>query len=588
MLPEIYEFGEFKLYTKKKQLFRNNELVSIAPKAFKLLQFLIENRDTTFSNDEILDKVWKEDIVEPSNVTQTISIINKVLGSSDYIGNTPKFGYRFVGSIRELSEADLLKPYNGEENQNIDVPTEKTSDIEIGDEPEELNNQNKEESNQFRQEKSAQFESNETDEEKLPEQINQSRSTSPQIDREESIKTKPRFIQEEIGAKGSIPIPKEIINEEMDSFEDWLNESGGQIKKVFIIIVALGITTSVVFLFWGLNTNYSAAGIIAKLIVSISHLILIIFAFRYYRQHLGPNEFGAIEDDIKNGQLKNEIVDSTGYDNEQDWRTGRIIAIGVLKQFRRNWELLLLVWAFLYFVVSISGFVELKLMNSYSELVKNINKSVFSLFITLLNNLNTLFIALCFYTLNEPISIENKSHDGKEVIISLEQEDGKLVSNGLTVIFIWFFVEMLVITLFLLNQDELGNLRGLETFQNLLMGISGIFGGLAMALLVARFQSKFLKSPNWLLITLFLYTVIQSLFIYFGDKTEEKVAVTVIIGIALFLKSLLILFIFWLFQSGRLLFYLVRVRRASQQTEGQWQLFRSVLKYKNNDTESSG
>jgi hypothetical protein len=34
-----------------------------------------------------------------------------------------------------------------------------------------------------------------------------------------------------------------------------------------------------------------------------------------------------------------------------------------------------------------------------------------------------------------------------------------------------------------------------------------------MALFVGRFQSKFLNSPDWLIVVLFLYTVIQALFI---------------------------------------------------------------------------
>jgi hypothetical protein len=33
----------------------------------------------------------------------------------------------------------------------------------------------------------------------------------------------------------------------------------------------------------------------------------------------------------------------------------------------------------------------------------------------------------------------------------------------------------------------------------------------------------------------------------------------------------------WLFQSGRLLFYLVRVRRAHNQVDDEWKHFREVL-----------
>lgn len=103
-----------------------------------------------------------------------------------------------------------------------------------------------------------------------------------------------------------------------------------------------------------------------------------------------------------------------------------------------------------------------------------------------------------------------------------------------------------------------------------------------MALFVGRFQSKFLKTPDWLINTLYLYTVIQTLFIFFGDESREGWT-AVIIHAALFLKCLLILYTFWLFQTGRLLFYLVRVRRASTQVDSEWQNFHEVLRRESED-----
>ena len=104
-----------------------------------------------------------------------------------------------------------------------------------------------------------------------------------------------------------------------------------------------------------------------------------------------------------------------------------------------------------------------------------------------------------------------------------------------------------------------------------------------MALFVGRSQSKFLKSPgkstDRLIVILYLYTVIQTPFIFYGgDSVQGEGWAAVVMQAALYLKCLLILYMFWLFQSGRLLFYLVRVRRASDQVEGEWQNFREVLR----------
>jgi len=104
--------------------------------------------------------------------------------------------------------------------------------------------------------------------------------------------------------------------------------------------------------------------------------------------------------------------------------------------------------------------------------------------------------------------------------------------------------------------------------------ISGIIGGIAMALYVGRLQSKFLGPPPLLVIALYSYTAIQSLFVFLE---EGQVAAVILMDLALFLKYVLFLYMTWLFQSGRLLFYLVRVRRTYGEVKSEWQGFRNVL-----------
>ena len=60
-------------------------------------------------------------------------------------------------------------------------------------------------------------------------------------------------------------------------------------------------------------------------------------------------------------------------------------------------------------------------------------------------------------------------------------------------------------------------------------------------------------------------------------KGDADPSTRAIMNAALVLKCLLILYMFWLFESGRLLFYLVRVRRATTQVDSEWQNFREVL-----------
>src|SRR6201999_563740 len=274
-------------------------------------------------------------------------------------------------------------------------------------------------------------------------------------------------------------------------------------------------------------------------------------AFGYFYKRPGLKEFRPIESDIENDRLKRNITYSTGYEKPSDWEQARKIAKTALKDYRETFVGLLFAWFFLY------ACALLRVMGAEKLLTAEFLKALF----TQANNLNTLFIWLCFRILNEPITIENKTRTDKDILIteSPRQQTGLLIAAFLIMIF-WFIFDYSLAKSLAPEQAEIA--------YKISKLLSGVLGGVAMALFVGRFQSKFLKSPNWLIITLYLYTVIQALFIFYGDSTESGEWWTaVIIHAALFLKCLLILYMFWLFQSGRLLFYLVRVRRASTQID---------------------
>jgi hypothetical protein len=233
----------------------------------------------------------------------------------------------------------------------------------------------------------------------------------------------------------------------------------------------------------------------------------------------------------------------------------------VLINYREAFWWLLGAWVLLYFFLLLRTFLS-----------GNLIISAFTQF----NNLNTLCIWLCFSILNEPIS-ENNTQNRKGIIIT-EGSQGRIgwLLRAIGIMVCWFALEAGLAYLLKEHkeQEEL-----IHTISKL---VSGTFGGLAMALFIGRFQSKFLKSSSRLIVVLYLYTVIQTLFIFFGDDSvRAEIWAACVIFAALVLKALLILYMFWLFQSGRLLFYLVRVRRAATQVDIEWQDFREVLKREN-------
>jgi serine/threonine protein kinase len=349
----------------------------------------------------------------------------------------------------------------------------------------------------------------------------------------------------------------------MDAFEEWRRTAGKNIWRVLLygallcLVISIALTTYLSGFFnsdistWG---EGAAQG--AQAVGSLFHLILLGVAFGYFYKNPGLKEFRPIASDIENNRLKPIITYSTGYEKISDWEQARKIARTALKDYREIFVGLLFAWFSLYACTLL--------------MLKRPGEFLTALY-TQANNFNTLCIWLCFRILNEPITTENKAQNDKSIVIkeSLKGQIGLLMIVFVLMVF-WSILE------YNFAADFTGPPELVHKISKL---ISGIFGGVAMALFVGRFQSKFLKSPDWLIITLYLYTVIQTLFIFYGDKSVEgKGWAAVVIHAALFLKCLLILYMFWLFQSGRLLFYLVRVRRASTQVDGEWQTFREVLR----------
>ncbi len=115
----VYEFGEFRLNVADRQLKRGRESVSLTPKLFDLLIFLLENHGRAISKDELLNKVWPDSFVSEENLSRHISMLRKALGEDSgqpkFIETLPKFGYRFSGQVTvetPLSEsaAPVLSP----------------------------------------------------------------------------------------------------------------------------------------------------------------------------------------------------------------------------------------------------------------------------------------------------------------------------------------------------------------------------------------------------------------------------------------------------------------------------------------------
>jgi DNA-binding winged helix-turn-helix (wHTH) protein len=78
--------------------------VQVTSKAFDLLLALIESGGIEITKEELMERVWANQIVEDANLTVTMSQLRKALGekASDhrFIVTIPGRGYRFVGELQ--------------------------------------------------------------------------------------------------------------------------------------------------------------------------------------------------------------------------------------------------------------------------------------------------------------------------------------------------------------------------------------------------------------------------------------------------------------------------------------------------------
>jgi len=111
----ICTFGPFTLDPSTRQLLRAGIAVSLSPKAFDALVYLIEHRDRVVRKDELLTAVWPDVVVQESSLTQLIFILRKALDPQgdgvEYIATASRYGYRFVAPIDAIgvTEAGLAE-----------------------------------------------------------------------------------------------------------------------------------------------------------------------------------------------------------------------------------------------------------------------------------------------------------------------------------------------------------------------------------------------------------------------------------------------------------------------------------------------
>lgn len=105
-----YRFGDFALHLNTRRLLRQHQEVHLSPKAFDLLQLLVESSSRALAKNELHEKLWPETHVEDTNLASLVAEIRRALGDSAetpaYVRTMHRFGYWFVGAVKSSEGED--------------------------------------------------------------------------------------------------------------------------------------------------------------------------------------------------------------------------------------------------------------------------------------------------------------------------------------------------------------------------------------------------------------------------------------------------------------------------------------------------
>src|SRR3984885_11565459 len=108
-MSNVYRFGEFALDPGARLLSRAASPISLTPKAFDLLHYLVQNPNRLVTKEELLQAVWGGTIVEEGNLTQYISHLRKALADNSedarLIVTIARKGYQFTARVTVVAAA---------------------------------------------------------------------------------------------------------------------------------------------------------------------------------------------------------------------------------------------------------------------------------------------------------------------------------------------------------------------------------------------------------------------------------------------------------------------------------------------------
>lgn len=108
----VYSFEEYRLDKTHRMLYCGARELTLPPKAVETLIALIELRGEIVSKDELMKMIWKDTVVEESNLAHYLYLLRKTLGQKSdgrsFIETFRRRGYRFTSDVQVIGEVETL------------------------------------------------------------------------------------------------------------------------------------------------------------------------------------------------------------------------------------------------------------------------------------------------------------------------------------------------------------------------------------------------------------------------------------------------------------------------------------------------
>ncbi len=106
-------FGPFTFDSGTRELREQGTAIHLSPKAFDLLQLLLEQRPEVVKKAEVQERIWPGTFVHEANVNVVVAEIRRVLGDDPkaprFVRTVHRVGYAFCGAV-EVQTPDLPAP----------------------------------------------------------------------------------------------------------------------------------------------------------------------------------------------------------------------------------------------------------------------------------------------------------------------------------------------------------------------------------------------------------------------------------------------------------------------------------------------